>query len=53
MCIRDRFLELIKARYARYECVFIEVTEYPELEKARRLAGFYNCLLYTSTSPSP
>ncbi|MFR3289138.1 MAG: hypothetical protein ACLTSG_01980 [Lachnospiraceae bacterium] len=36
-----QFLELIKARYARYECVFIEVTEYPELEKARRLAGFY------------
>ncbi len=36
-----QFLELIKERYARYECVFLEVTQYPELEKARRLAGFY------------
>ena len=36
-----QFLELIKARYARYECVFIEVTEYPELEKARKLHAFY------------
>lgn len=35
------FLELIKARYARYECVFLEVTEYPGAEKARRLADFY------------
>lgn len=29
-----QFLELIKARYARYECVFIEVTEYPEIGRA-------------------
>ena len=36
-----QFLELIKEGYARYECVFLEVTQYPELEKARRLAGFY------------
>ena len=39
--IGAQFVELIKERYARYECVFIEVTQYPELEKARRLAGFY------------
>ena len=39
--IGARFVELIKERYARYECVFLEVTQYPELEKARRLAGFY------------
>lgn len=36
-----QFLELIKSRYAKSECVFLEVTEYPELEKARRLAAFY------------
>ena len=39
--IGAQFVELIKERYARYECVFLEVTQYPELEKARRLAGFY------------
>ncbi|MFR5887410.1 MAG: GNAT family N-acetyltransferase [Oscillospiraceae bacterium] len=39
--VGGEFLELIKAWYERYECVFIEVTEYPELEKARKLANFY------------
>ena len=39
--IGGQFLELIKKRYAGYDCVFLEVTQYPELEKARRLAGFY------------
>ncbi len=39
--IGAQFLEMIKERYARYECTFIEVTEYPELEKARKLVAFY------------
>ena len=39
--IGSEFLELIKARYAKYDCVFLEVTEYPELDKARRLVEFY------------
>lgn len=39
--IGAQFLEQIKARYARYECTFLEVTEYPALEKARRLVEFY------------
>ncbi len=39
--IGSEFLKLIKARYAKYDCVFLEVTEYPELDKARRLVEFY------------
>lgn len=39
--IGGQFVELIKERYSGYDCVFIEVTQYPELEKARKLADFY------------
>ena len=49
-----QFLELIKARYARYECVFIEVTEYPELEKARAWRGFTSATAgVRRASPTP
>ena len=50
--VGGEFLELIKAWYERYECVFIEVTEYPELEKARKLADFYRRHGWKDSAPT-
>lgn len=35
------FLQLIKERYEGLQGILLEVTEYPELEKARKLHAFY------------
>ena len=39
--IGGQFLSLIRERYAGWQGIMLEVTEYPELEKARKLHAFY------------
>ena len=39
--IGGEFLSLIREYYAAWEGILLEVTEYPELEKARKLNAFY------------
>lgn len=40
--IGGEFLSLIRERYAGWQGLLLEVTEYPELEKARKLHAFYS-----------
>lgn len=39
--IGGEFLKLIREHYAGWQGILLEVTEYPELEKARKLHAFY------------
>ena len=48
--VGGQFLTLIREYYEGWEGILLEVTEYPELEKARKLHAFYQRNGYTDVN---